>query len=99
MRFQKRIKLLPGIKINLSRRGMSLSIGKPGATLNLGIRGAKITAGIPGTGISHTESLNRREPQRFTSDVEPSGSDDPFEIAIGVAIFVVVIGLMIWMFG
>src|SRR5688572_26013570 len=56
-RFRKSFKILPGLKINLSKSGISTTIGKLGASLNIGKRGAKLTTGIPGTGISHTTNL------------------------------------------
>lgn len=57
-RFRKTFKLLPGIRLNLSRRGVTASIGKPGATLNVGGKGGpRATVGIPGTGMSYTERL------------------------------------------
>lgn len=53
-RFQKRISLFPGVRLNLSRSGMSVSVGIPGATLNFGGRsGTSITVGIPGSGLSY----------------------------------------------
>ncbi|MDR1608130.1 MAG: DUF4236 domain-containing protein [Deltaproteobacteria bacterium] len=58
MRFRKSFKLLPGIRLNFSKKGFSsVSIGRPGATLNLGRRGAYVNVGLPGTGISHQEKL------------------------------------------
>ncbi|MDI9385547.1 MAG: DUF4236 domain-containing protein, partial [Verrucomicrobiota bacterium] len=39
-RFQKRIRLFPGVTLNLSKSGGSLSLGPRGAKLNLGPRGA-----------------------------------------------------------
>ncbi len=57
-RFRKSIKLLPGVRINLSKSGISTSIGKPGATINLSERGVRGTVGIPGTGLSYSERLN-----------------------------------------
>lgn len=56
-RFRKRIKLMPGVSLNLSKGGVSASVGKPGATINFGKRGVKGTAGIPGSGISYTTKL------------------------------------------
>ncbi len=47
-RFRNSIKPLPGIRINLSKSGVSASIGKLG--------------GIPGTGISYSEKLSVNEP-------------------------------------
>ena len=57
-RFRKTFRLMPGIRLNLSKSGVSTSIGRPGATLNVGgIRGARATVGFPGTGLSYTEHL------------------------------------------
>jgi hypothetical protein len=53
-RFRRRIKILPGITINLSKKGLSsLSLGGRGATMNISKKGAKNTFGIPGTGFSY----------------------------------------------
>ncbi len=57
-RFQRRLKLLPGIWVNLSKSGASLSAGVPGMTVNS--RGIA-TAGIPGTGLSYRQNLSTRE--------------------------------------
>ena len=54
LRFQKRIKILPGVYINLSKSGVSASVGGHGATVNVGSSGKKmVTFGIPGTGLSY----------------------------------------------
>ncbi|MCU6340308.1 DUF4236 domain-containing protein, partial [Enterobacter quasiroggenkampii] len=54
-KFRQRIKIAPGIHINIGKTGItSASIGKAGATLNVGKKGVKATAGIPGTGLSYT---------------------------------------------
>lgn len=52
-RFRKSVKILPGVKLNLSKSGVSTSIGGKGATLNLSSKGKKATLGIPGTGLSY----------------------------------------------
>lgn len=57
-RFGKSIKLLPGIRLNLSTSGASASIGRSGATINISERGARGTVGIPGTGLSYSEQLS-----------------------------------------
>ena len=56
-RFRKSIKILPGIRLNLSKSGVSASIGRPGATINVSNKGTRGTVGIPGTGISYTERI------------------------------------------
>jgi hypothetical protein len=66
-RFRRRIRLLPGIAINLSKTGASLSVGGPGATVNFGRRGTRTTLGIPGTGISYTTLHSSRGGRRSRS--------------------------------
>jgi hypothetical protein len=56
-RFQKRISLLPGVRINLSKSGVSASLGPRGADVNIGRDGVTTNAGIPGTGLSYRQKL------------------------------------------
>ena len=55
-RLFRRIKIAPGITINLSKSGLSASAGMRGARVTLGPRGVRRTVGIPGTGISYSEN-------------------------------------------
>ena len=57
-RFRKSIKIIPGIRINLSKSGPSLSVGGRGLTTNLSARGTRTTVGIPGTGLSYSTTSN-----------------------------------------
>lgn len=57
LRFQKRISLLPGVRLNLSKSGVSASLGPRGADVNIGPHGVTTNAGIPGTGISYRQKL------------------------------------------
>ncbi len=61
-RFRKSIKIFPGVRINLSKSGPSLSLGGRGATFNVGGRGTRLTLGVPGTGIYYTtqKSLSKK---------------------------------------
>lgn len=54
MRFQKRIKVLPGLTLNLSKKGVSTSVGVTGARVTYGHGQKRTTVGLPGTGLSHT---------------------------------------------
>lgn len=54
-RFRRSMKLMPGVRMNFSKSGASLSLGGPGATVNLSSRGTRRTIGIPGTGLSYSE--------------------------------------------
>jgi hypothetical protein len=54
LRFYRRLRILPGLTINLSRRGVSTSIGVRGAHVTLGHGQVRETVGLPGTGLSYT---------------------------------------------
>lgn len=53
-RFQRRIKILPGLTMNLGKTGSSFSFGTRGARVTVGKNGIRKTVGIPGTGMSYT---------------------------------------------
>jgi hypothetical protein len=57
-RFSNRVSIMPGLKLNLSKTGVSLSAGVRGAHINFGPRGVYGTAGIPGTGLSYRQRLD-----------------------------------------
>lgn len=54
-RFRRRLNLMPGVTLNLGKRGISTSLGVRGAHLTLGGHGARTTIGVPGTGLSASE--------------------------------------------
>lgn len=60
LRFRKIVGLGKLARLNISRGGISLSLGKPGASINIGRNGVSGTAGIPGSGLSYRQQLTRR---------------------------------------
>jgi tetratricopeptide (TPR) repeat protein len=74
-RFWRRIKIAPGLTLNLSKSGGSLSFGPRGAKFTVGSRGKRATVGIPGTGLFYTSTLpsdkaSKRKPSQ-TIDTQP----------------------------
>lgn len=66
-RFRKTITLLPGVRINLSKSGISTTVGPRGLSVNLKPgRPTRTTVGVPGTGVSqsftHRDSPEQTEP-------------------------------------
>ncbi len=52
-RFQRRIQLFPGLRLNISKRGIGASAGVTGARVGIDSRGRRYSSvGIPGTGLS-----------------------------------------------
>jgi tetratricopeptide (TPR) repeat protein len=54
-RFFRRFRVAPGITMNLSKSGPSLSFGPRGAKMTFGPKGMRRTLGLPGTGFYYTE--------------------------------------------
>jgi Protein of unknown function (DUF4236) len=52
-RFQRRRKLLPGVNLNLGKRGPGLSIGPRGAKVAVSRRGLAATLSLLGTGLAY----------------------------------------------
>jgi hypothetical protein len=58
-RFRKTFSILPGVHVNLSKTGVSTSLGGKGATLNVGRGQRTVTLGVPGTGLSYRAPVSR----------------------------------------
>lgn len=56
-RFSRRIKIAPGVRLNLGLRGVSVSAGVRGANMTLGRHGLHGNVGLPGTGLSYRTKL------------------------------------------
>jgi hypothetical protein len=54
-RFFRRIKIVPGVTLNVSKSGVSTSLGGKGAHVTIGHGRTRSTVGIPGTGMSYTD--------------------------------------------
>jgi len=61
-RFSRRIRVAPGIRLNLSKSGVSTSVGGRGAWLTFGRR-PRATISLPGTGLSYSQTLGGPPPR------------------------------------
>ncbi len=80
-RFRHSFKVIPGVRLNLSKSGLSCSIGGAPLTMNIGPRGVYGTASIPGTGISYRERFgggSETQPQPSAPVLPPSA--DPHSL-------------------
>lgn len=60
-RFRKSIKIAPGFRVNLGKRGASVRVGGKGVGYTTGTSGTRVTAGVPGTGMSYTKKVGRTQ--------------------------------------
>lgn len=78
LRFRRSIKLAPGLRLNLSKSGVSLTAGPRGASMNFGSRGAYVNTGIPGTGLYSRSRVGGSSAS--TAEVRPG------KVAVGATI-------------
>ncbi|MFZ3141169.1 DUF4236 domain-containing protein [Polaromonas sp.] len=105
-RFQKRIKLMPGVTINLSKKGVSTSLGVKGARVTYGHGKRRTTVGIPGSGISHTTVVSTKRQTAAPGAVQISKTGTNMGIGrllswvvVGVAFLVPVNWSRLWFAG
>ena len=72
IRFHRQFTLFPGVKVNVSKTGMSITIGGKGFHLNLSKRGVMQTTNLPGKGLSHRSYI-------FKSDQDEEEKEDTRE--------------------
>ena len=58
-RFYRRIRIAPGVSLNLGKRGASVSVGPRGAKMTFGSNGVRSSVGIPGTGMRYEKVYGR----------------------------------------
>lgn len=59
-RFRRSVKLLPGLRLDFSKSGVSSSVGARGAHVTVGYGQVRETVGLPGTGLTYTETHSTR---------------------------------------
>ena len=100
LRFYRRVHLCPGLSVNLSRSGPSLSVGIRGAHVTVGRRGVTKTVGIPGTGLFYTSRRglhsgyhSAKQDAPVAPDVQ-AAADRSAERMIGVIVLSVILLLV-----
>lgn len=97
LRFRKRIKLFPGVWLNLSKSGVSTSIGGKGLTVNLKGGKTKTTVSIPGTGLSYSETSTRNhdDPVHQVSSI---GDPAPTSATVPAVVLLVIVAVIALVF-
>ena len=55
--YRKRVKVAPGVYMNITKNGISTSIGVRGASMTFGKNGTYLNTGIPGTGFYNRQKI------------------------------------------
>lgn len=70
IRFHRQFTLFPGVKVNVSKTGMSITVGGKGFHLNFSKRGVRQTTNLPGKGLSHTSYILKNDGDAEEKDEE-----------------------------
>jgi len=79
IRIRKSFSLFPGVKVNMSKGGVSVTVGRKGFHLNFSKRGVRQTVGLPGSGISESSYVfkNKDEDKKEAeSEKEAQSSEE-----------------------
>ena len=99
IRFRKTFRILPGVKINLSRGGISTTVGPRGFHLTFNKSGVRQSVGIPGSGLSESSYLMKNEPDASTHQ-KPEAERDGSEVGCfpwGCLLFILIAVVGIYM--
>ncbi len=76
-RYRKYITIFPGVRLNISKSGLSLTFGKKGASVNVGKDGAYLNTSIPGTGLYNRQKIYSPKDNKGTNqEVHQDSSND-----------------------
>nr|WP_075723379.1 MULTISPECIES: DUF4236 domain-containing protein [Pseudomonas] len=64
IRIKKSLKIAPGVRLNISKSGVSTSVGMKGVTANISKKGTRLTGSIPGTGVSSSKMYTSKKPEK-----------------------------------
>ena len=79
-RFRKSFKVAPWTRLNISKGGLSWSVGGRNVRLNFSKRGITRSISLPGTGLSHSQQISAN---RETVEQQPEliGSEQPLAVS------------------
>jgi Fe2+ transport system protein B len=81
VRIRKSFNLFPGVKVNMSKGGMSITVGRKGFHLNFSKRGVRQTVGLPGSGISESSYIFKNKDDEDKKEKETEKEERSSEAA------------------
>lgn len=87
LRFRKSIKIAPGVRVNIGKKSVSVSVGGKGFRKTINSSGRVTTSiGVPGTGLSYVTTKNTKTSKKKTSSKRSStASASPVHSAASTA--------------
>ena len=96
--WRKRKSIIPGVRLNFGRKGISTTIGPRGASMTFGPNGTYFNTSIPGTGLYNRQRIGgNKSNTQMTSD--NTGCKDFFIKMLSFSLWLLVIVLALMGFG
>ena len=86
--FRRSIRILPGVRLNISRSGVSTSVGGQGASITVGKRGVRANGGLTGAGRSYSTRLDNPKWARAAGGSAGRASGSSLVGAVVILVFV-----------
>jgi|SRR5665213_150202 len=90
-RFRKYFGVLPGVRVNLGKKRVSVSIGGRGLTANISKDGIRKTVSVPGTGLSYSSYQKHPETKESENEIRPFVLYGVILAIVGIAAVVVTV--------
>ncbi|MCY1668059.1 DUF4236 domain-containing protein [Rhizobium sp. SL86] len=104
-KFRRTLKIAPGLRLNLTHRGVSARVGTKGAGYTVNTNGSQhVSAGVPGTGVHVSKQLTPGRKRKHKSlQTADEGSASPsfgrivrtgFFMALGGLVVIIVLAMV-----
>jgi hypothetical protein len=91
------MKIAPGIRLNLTKKGISARVGPRGLGVTTGTSGTTVSAGIPGSGLHVSQKVKAAPSQKARSETESANKPATQGLGLFGWIGVAVIGFgILW---
>lgn len=78
VRYRKSIKIAPGVKVNINKKSVGLSVGTKGARYTVNSKGRRTsTVGIPGTGVSYVSTSSSKNKNKKSKSTKSNYTSEP----------------------
>lgn len=75
-RFRKSIKVAPGVKLNVGKKSIGVSVGGKYGGVSINSKtGARARVSAPGTGLSYTSKIGNTSPKKSSAKIKVSKGD------------------------
>jgi hypothetical protein len=94
IRFRRSIKIAPGLKLNVGKRGGSVRIGGKNAGYTIGTSGRTVSASVPGTGLGFVSRKGRSSKGHQEEVAAPGGGSGFVRFALWIGAALVVLWIL-----